>query len=294
MEETATLPQEPIAPAEPQTPPPADPFALEESSLVSLTPEQRAGLDPIIDAWKKRANDEITKRESAVSEKYKPLEDKAKALEKLTSYQPFVQWWTSQQKDALQQAQTGGQQAAIAGTKPNDVATPQEWQEALWEASQGDSGKLQSLQSRMMNAWATPVIQNIHERQKYVETQIEMKDLFERHPDAKELDEIGLDPKTKEGISLLESGLDWAERNGRSLEDGYAQAKKWADEFTVRAQRSAMGMVNAKKQDVTAGNSTQKNNMSVVEVADADELLKRSLDAQLSGNKDVRFVIKGR
>jgi len=55
MDETATLPQEPItqpAPAPEATPAsaPADPFQLEESSFATLTPEQRAGLDPI---WKR-------------------------------------------------------------------------------------------------------------------------------------------------------------------------------------------------------------------------------------------------
>lgn len=299
MDETATLPQEPItqqaqAPEATPASAPADPFQLEESSFATLTPEQRAGLDPILEAWRKRATDEISKRESQVSEKYKPVEERAKALERLTQYQPFVQWWQAQQKSALEGANSGAQQTAIAGTKPNDVASAQEWQEALWEASQGSPEKLQGIQSRMSSAWATPIFQQLSDRQKHVELQIEMKDLFDRHPDAKELDEIGIDSKTKEGVSLLESGLDWAERNGRSLEDGYAMAKRWADEFNVRAQQKAMGLVNQKKQEVTAGNSTAKNTSSVVEVRDADELLKRSLEAQMSGNKDVRFVIKGR
>lgn len=277
--------------AQPSTPP--DPFALDEAGLASLSPEQRAGLDPIIDGWKKRASDEISKRENEVAEKYKPYQEKAQALEKLTAYQPFVQWWQAQQQQAKQGA-TVGQTAAINQTKPNDVATPQEWQEALLDAAQGSSEKLQTLQARMMNAWATPVIQQMSQRQKLVETQIEIKDLFERHPDAKSLDEIGLDPTTREGVSILEMGLDWAERNGKSLEDGYKMAKKWSDGLRVNAQREAMGFVQNKKNETTAGNSTSKNNASIVEVENADEMIKRSLEAQLSGNKDVRFVIRSK
>ncbi len=296
MEETATTEPatEPIVqpPAE-SAPTPPDPFALDEAGLASLSPEQRASLDPIIEGWKKRAGEEITKRESAVAEKFKPYQEKAQALEKLTNYQPFVQWW-QQQQQAAKQGATPGQTAAINQTKPTDVATPQEWQEALLDAAQGSSEKLQALQARAMNTWAAPMIQQMSQRQKMIETQIEVKDLFERHPDAKALDEIGLDPNTRDGVSLLEQGLDWAERNGKSLEQGYAMAKRWADGLRVNAQREAMGMVQNKKNETTAGNSTAKNNTSIVEVANTDEMIKKSLEAQLSGNKDVRFVIRGR
>lgn len=269
-----------------------DPFSLDENSLVSLTPEQRAGLDPIIDTWKKRANEEISKRESSASEKYKPLEEKAQALDKLTQYAPFVSWWQEQQKVAT--AQIPSQKENIQGTQPQDIATQSEWQEAIWQASNGDATKLQSLQHRMMSAWATPIVQEIRTEQKNLKTEIELKNLFERHPDAKELDNIGVDPKTKQGISLLEMALDWAERNKKPLEAGYSLAKQWSDALRVGAKQEAMGIVNSKKQDVTVGPSTAINNTSVVEVADANELLTKSLEAQLSGNKDVRFVIKGR
>lgn len=294
MEDTAVIDPvvDPVA-SDPVVQAPADPFSLDEARLASLSPEQRASLDPIFEDWRKKANDEITKRESAVSEKYKPIQDKASALEKLTQWQPFVQWWQTQQQQAGQTA-APGQQTAIAQTKPADFATPTQWQEALYEAAQGDGSKLQEIQSRMMSAWATPLVQQLSQKQQYLETQMEMKDLFERHPDAKQLDEIGIDPRTKEGVSLLEMGLDWAEKNKRPLEEGYALAKRWSDQMTVSSQQKAMGLVQGKKQEVTAGNSTSSaTGANVVEVANADELLKKSLEAQLSGNKDTRFVIKG-
>ncbi len=289
--EPVVAPAEPVvtAPAEPQI---QDPFALDEARLISLSPEQRGALDPIIQEWKKRASDEITKRESGVEEKYKPMKDKAMALEKLTQYQPFVQWWNTQQNQAA--GQNPGQQTAIAQTKPADFATSQEWQEALYDAAQGDGSKLQNIQSRMMAAWATPFVQQITHKQQYIETQMEMNDLFSRHPDAKQLDEIGIDPKTKEGISLLEMGLDWAEKNKKPLEEGYNLAKRWSDQMSVSSQKTAMGLVQSKKQDVTAGNSTANGTSpNIIVVDSADELLKRSLQAQMDGNKDVRFVIKG-
>lgn len=296
MEQTQT-----IDPAQQQVAPTAstqtgttgqDPFALDENSLVSLSPEQRASLDPILEGWKKRATEEISKKETEITGKYKPLEEKAAALDKLTQYQPFVQWWQTNAQQASAGA-SAAQRQSIAQTKPQDIATPQEWQEAVYEASNGDGTKLTTLQNRMMATWATPLVRDLTERQQRLDTQFEIRDLFESHPDAKELDAIGLDPKTREGTSLLETALDWAERNRKPLEAGYQLARSWADSLRVGAQQQAMGLVNDKKQTVTAGPSTSTANQTVVEVASADELIKRSLEAQLSGQKDVRFVIKG-
>ena len=269
-----------------------DPFALDETALISLSPEQRAGLEPILDTWKKKASEEITKRESSVSEKYKPLEEKASALDKLTQYGPFQQWWNEQQKNA--QNANPQASAAINQTKPQDVATATEWQEAIWEASQGNPQKITDLQNRMTAAWASPYIQRVSEENKNIRLEMEIKEMWERHPDMKDLDSIGLDPKTKQGVSLLEMAFDWAERNRQPLEKGYELAKKWADSIRVGAQQHAMGLIQEKKKDITAGPSTSNNGKNFVEVADANELLTKSLEAEMSGNKDVRFVIRGR
>lgn len=268
-----------------------DPFALDETALISLSPEQRAGLDPIIDNWKKRANEEIGKRESSVSEKYRPLEEKASALDKLTAYAPFQNWWNEQQK----QGQQNNPQAAgaIAQTKPQDVATAQEWQEAIWEASQGNPQKISELQTRMTSAWAAPYIQQVSQENKNIRLEMELKDLFEQNPDAKELDMIGLDPKTKQGVSLLEIGFDWAERNRQPMIKGYEMAKKWSDSMKVGAQQQAMGMVQDKKKDITAGPSTSIGGTNIVEVANQDEMMTKSMNAQMAGDTKTRFVIRG-
>ena len=268
-----------------------DPFSLDENSLVSLSPEQRASLDPIIDTWKKKATDEISRRDSEI-EKYKAYGEKATALDKLTQYQPFVQWWQTQQQQAQSGAQTNSQAQAIGQTKPNDIASQQEWQEAIYEASQGDGGKLQGLQARMLSTWATPLVNDLKNKQKELDTRLEMRDLFEDHPDAKNLDSIGLDPKTKEGTSLLEMCLDWADKNGKTMEDGYNMAKSWRDSMSVSAQQQAMGLIQDKKQATTAGQSTSSSSGSVVEVESIDELMRRSMDAQLTGDKNSRFVLK--
>lgn len=289
MDQTQTA--EPQDTTQQTTAPEPDAFSLDENALASLSPEQRASLDPILDGWKKRATEEISRRESEVQEKYKPYAEKAEALDKLTQYQPFVQWWQDQAKTASQGA-TPQQKAAIQNTNPQDIATQQEWQEAIWEASNGNGSKLQNLQARMFATWATPAMQQMAEKQQVLETQLEIKDIFERHPDAKELDSIGMDPKDKDSVSLLEAAFEWAERNGKTLEQGYQLASRWRDTLKVGAKQEAMGMVQEKKGSVLASPSTSSTSTHVVEVEDMAELVRRNMEAQLDGNKDVKFVIR--
>jgi hypothetical protein len=53
-----------------------------------------------------------------------------------------------------------------------------------------------------------------------------------------------------------------------------------------------MGMVTEKKQTVTQGNSTSSSNHSLTEVDNIDDMLKRSMEAQLSGDSSARFVVR--
>lgn len=276
--------QEPVAPV------PADPFALEESSLASLSPEQRASLDPILNTWRERAKQEIEKSGKSVEDRYAPLKEKAEALDKLVQHQPFVQWWQQQQRVASQ-GQTPQVQEAIQGTKPVDIATPEEWSQAVIDASNGNPQKLQTLNSRMMQMWAAPVIQNFTQKQRELDTRLEMKDLMESHPDYKDLDQIGLDDKG-EGVSLLEHALNWAESNNKPLEEGYQLAQRWFNAMKSGANAQAMGLVKGKQQSVTAGPSTATGSGTVVYVDSQDELIKKSMEAALDGRKDVRFEVR--
>jgi hypothetical protein len=272
-------------------PAPADPFSVDESKLVTLAPEQRAALDPIFNEWKTKAKGEIEKSQKSWQEKLAPIEKESQALRELVKDQRFQQWWQNITGVATQQnPQAGG---AIQQSKPQDFASPQEWQEAILDASNGDSTKLQSIQQRMYQVMATPVIQRIEQGQQELKTTFELKDLWERHPDAKDLDAIGRsnDPNDQTE-SLLESCLNWAADNGKSLEEGYMRARKWADALKVGAQQQAMGLVQGKKESVTSGPSTAKGGQAVVEVSGPDELMQKNMEYLAAGQTPPRFVIR--
>lgn len=271
---------------------PADPFALDETKFASLTPEQRAALDPVLDEWKTRAKSEIEKTGKTYQEKYRPAEEKAQALDALVKDQRFVQWWHSMQQAATQQNPQG--QNAIAQTQPQDIASAEEWQAAISEAYSGDPTKMKMLQARMFSVMATPVVQQLKAGQDELRTTLEMKNLFETHPDAKALDKIGYDAANPEAPSLLEVALNLADERGKSLEWGYKLAKKWSDSMTVQAKQEAMGLVQSKKESITSGPSTNKPGATVVEVEDAEELMNKSMGWALDhpGQALPRFVIR--
>ena len=276
------------------TPAPAEPdvFSLDETKFASLTPEQRAALDPVLSEWKTKAKGELEKTGKTWEEKYKPAEEKARALDELVKDQRFVQWWNNLQQGVA--AQNPGSAASAGAVQPRDIATPEEWQQAVSEAYQGNGNKMREIQSRMISAMAAPVVQQLQQGQEELRTTLEMKDLFERHPDASALDKIGRnlsDPNDK-SLSLLEIALNNATENGKSLEDGYAQAKKWADALKVGAQQEAMGLVQDKKASVTSGPSTQQGGQAIVEVESADELMSKNMEYVLNGQKPPKFVIR--
>jgi hypothetical protein len=270
----------------------SDPFTLDEAKFASLSPEQRAALDPVFEEWKTKAKSEIERTGRTYEEKYKPHLTKAEALDKLVQDPRFQQWWNN-----VVNAAPGGAQNA----EPKDFASPEEWQNAVIDASNGNGAKLKEIQARMFATMAAPVVQELKKNQEDLKrgqeefrTMQEMRDLFERHPDAKELDLIGRNPTDPEdkSLSLLEMCLNWADENGKSMAEGYQMAKRWADGLRVGAKQEAMGLVQDKKQSITSGPTTSKGGPAVMEVADADELMQKNMEYLASGQTPPRMVIR--
>lgn len=284
-EPTTSAVETPVAPA------PSDPFSLDETALASLSPEQRASLDPILDGWRSKAKAEIDKTSRSAEEKYKPLSEKALAFDQLVQWQPFQNWWGAQQKQ-MSAGQPASTQEAVAQSRPQDFATSQEWSEAIVNASNGDASKLQTIQARMFATMATPVVQQLQQKQHEIDTKVEMQELMRDHPDYKDLDRIGLDEKG-DGVSLLEHCLAWAEANRKPLEQGYQMARRWASSLGAQKQAEAMGLVQGKRESITAGPSTSSSSAQVVMVDSIDEAMKRTMDDQLQGiNKGIRYQVR--
>lgn len=292
--ETATTEQPVVQPEQaPSAPAGNDPFSVDESKFASFSPEQRAALNPVFDEWKTRAKGEIEKTGKSYEEKYRPTQEKAQALDALVKDQRFVQWWHGLQQAAGQQNPQN--QGMIQATQPQDIASAEEWQSAIAEAYAGDPTKMKQIQARMFSVMATPVIQQLRDGQAELKTTMEMKNLFESHPDAKNLDKIGYNANDLDSPSLLETALNLADQKGRSLEWGYQLAKKWADGMSLQAKQEAMGMVQAKKDSVTSGPSTARTSTTaVVEVADVDELMQKTQEFALDnpGKPVPKFVIR--
>lgn len=274
---------EPVAPAPAPAPvaDPNDPFSVDETQLATWAPEQRA----VLDGWKKKASEAIETRGKSSEEKYKAHVEKANALDQLTRHPKFQEWWASQQ-----------QKPAPAAANPQDFATPEEWSAAVIEASNGDAKKLQGIQTRMWSQMATPIVQQLQQKQQQLEMTMQMKNLWERYPDAKDLDKIGRnadDPNDKTPSLLEIAMMHTVDQQGKSVEEGYQLAKKWADSLAKNAKQAALGITQEKKIAVTAGPSTSQANQTTVEVADADELVRRNMEALMSGQTPPRFVIKG-
>ena len=232
------VPEPPVAPVETLPPAPAvvadpnDPFSVDEATLSKFAPDQRA----VLDNWKKKASETIETRSKSTEEKFKAHVEKADALDQLTRHPEFQKWWYAQQKQAPQGS------AVTQGANPQEFATPEEWSTAVLDASNGMPQKLQAIQSKMWSQMATPVVQQLQQKQQQLEMTMQMKNLWERYPDAKDLDAIGRDPSdpNDKTPSLLEIAMIHAvEGQGKSVEEGYQLAKRWADSMGKNATQKA-------------------------------------------------------
>lgn len=258
-----------------------DPFALDETKFASLSPEQRASLDPVLNEWKERARGEIEKTRTS----YKPYEEKAKSLDQLTQDPRFQNWYRSLSAPQQQQVQQA-QQA--------QVASPEEYALAVQEAASGNPQRMMSIQQRMMSEWARPTVEALQSKQDRIEMQMELNDLFTSHPDARDLDSMGRDVNNPNDTrqSLLEICMHYVKDiNGGTLEQAYNIARAIAGSSNTRAKQQALGMLQDKKQTITAGNSTSNTAASTVFVDSAQDLLSKGIEALMSGSK-TKYAVK--
>ena len=270
---TETAPVETAAPAE------VDPFAVDESQFVSLTPEQRAALDPVMTKWKESAKSYAQKERESEGKKYTEQVKESAALRKLTADPRFIKWYN--ETNAPQQS----------ASTPKSVASAEEWANAYQSLSAGDPAPLEALQTKLVMSVGGPQIQATQQQMNMLRAENEMTKLFANHPDAKDLDGIGReeDPASP---SLLELCLSVVrDRNGGTMEQAYAMAKKVSLSMENKGKRAAMGLVQGKKDSVTEKSASSAKDGGVVYVDTMEEALTKNIEAAMD-KTGIKYQVK--
>lgn len=263
----------------------ADPFSIDENALTSLAPEARTAFDSVVKTWRSKVDDYVKTASQKAAEEasapYKDYEEQKKyatALRSLTADPRFVHWYQSIQGTPQGQPQ-----------QP-PVASAEEYALAVQEAAAGNSEKLDAIIARKFSAMAAPTLREFESLKMQRAQDAERDSLFSRHADAQELDrQKGDEP------SLLEMAVyHVVDRQGGTWEQAYQYARSIADAYKTEAKNAALGLVKDKKDSVTSAGQTQtKDTDNVIEVASAEEALRKTIEASMRGQK-VTYVAKPR
>lgn len=259
----------------------ADPFAVDESQFVSLTPEQRAALDPVMAKWKESAKSYAQKEREAEGKKYTDHVKKAQALEKLVSDPRFVKWYQETNNPQVQSA-------------PQSVASAEEWAQAYQALSAGDPMPLEKLQTKLVMSVGGPQLQATQQQMRLLQSENEMNKLWALHPDAKDFDSIGREDNP-EAQSLLQLAAQASVNHQTGMvnwEQAYAMAKQVALSMENKGKRAAMGIVAEKKGSTTEKPSVNTRDEGVQYVESLEEALTKNIEAQMDGRKVVYRVKK--
>ena len=256
----------------------ADPFAVDESQFVSLTPEQRAALDPVLNKWKETAKSYAQKEREAEGKKYTDHVKKAAALEKLVADPRFVKWY---------QETNNPQQTA----SPKSVASAEEWAQAYQALSAGDPAPLEALQTKLVMSVGGPQLQATQQQMHMLRMENEMAKLFANHADAKDLDQIGREDNPEAPSLLQLAAQSVMDKQGGTWEQAYALAKQVALAMENKGKRAAMGLVTEKKGSVTEKPSTNTKEEGVQYVDTMEEAMAANIEAAIDGRK-VTYRVK--
>lgn len=257
------------APAE-TTAPAAAPAAGGSDFDLSGIPEQvRPTVEPVFKQFTEKHQKELTQ----YKESMKPHQDKAEALDKLLQEPWFQKAWYDSRSPQQPAAQTPPE------ARP-PIVSPEEWQTAYDKALSGDMGAMNSLTEKQLDSLVqqkyAPVMQQIAQKQREIDLNMEMTDLFQKHPDAKELDKAG----------LLEPAMHlYVDKQKRSMEYAYQQAAKMKDYFTNKAKQELTAQAQEKKTAATETPASTTGDASIVFVDSPREALRQQLMAAAKGLK---------
>ena len=128
-------------------------------------------------------------------------------------------------------------------------------------------------------------MQALEARERERDMSMELDNVFKAHPDATELDNIKIGD-APDSPSLFEMALFFVhDRNKQPMEAAYQAAKAIHMNIMSTAKKTAMGMVQNKKDSVTESAPTSTKDESVIYVDSPDQVLRAQIKANMAGQK---------
>jgi len=277
--EVLTQPSAPAAPVAPSAPAPvaapapspaptSSPSSGGDFDLSAIPEQVRPAVEPVFRQHVEKYQKEI----SQIKEGTKAFQEKAMALDKLLQEPWFQKAWFDRQGNPVQEQRPQAPQGP--------VVTPEEWQAAYDKALAGDMTAMNQLTEKQLDSLVQqkyePVMKQMATKQREIELSMEMTDLFNNHPDARDLDKAG----------LLEPALHlYTDKQGKPMEVAYQEAKKVYDYILNKSKQELTAQAQEKKASVTETPASANTETGVVYVDTPQQALRQQLIATGKGLK---------
>lgn len=259
----------PAAPAAPSASAGPAPSGGSDYDLSSIPEQFRPHVEPVIKKATEKYQSELSKQQEAV----KAFQDKSMALDRLLADQDFQRWYMDKTNPQARQPQQPAQ-------PEQPVVSPEEWQSAYDKALAGDMAAMNDLTERQLDSLVqkkyAPEMQRMALKQRQIDLSMEMNELFNSHPDAKDLDKAG----------LLEPALHlYTDKNKKPMEHAYQEARKAYDFIYNKAKADLTAEAQGKRGAITETPSTTTNDATTVYVDTPQQALRQQLLAAHQGLK---------
>lgn len=239
-------------------------------SFDSLEPEIRQRIEPMF----KPLQEKIATYEKQI-ESAKSSQDKAAALDRLVQDADFQKYWTQRNSRPVAQ-------------DPKSSFTPEEYQVAYDKSMQGDFSGLAALQEKQVKAIldrdVAPAMNNLNQKAREIELGVELGNLLQNHPDARDLDKYG----------FLEPALHYyTDKLGKPMEFAYSRAKEAYDKAIGDYKAKEAKSIQDKRGSVTETPGITTTDQGVVYLDTSEQVLRAQINAAVKGEK-VQYRVRPR
>lgn len=287
---TATIDSAPAPASAPSSPPPSndsqqvEPTAVPSavpngSAQAPIAPTEKSEWDGNLDSLKDLPKDQV---EHAKSVRRYLTKEREKDAQRNADIRAKAEQFEKLQKDpALSEFQKWKEAQSMQPRNGPPPAQPQPmWSEMEWSEAQINPAKMAELVQRgiqsgvqqQINQYA-PIVQQMQQKQAFLERSQEVQDFGELHPDMWDLYDAGIMKPLVQ--SIVDSGQG-------SIAEAYEKAKTIASHFKNQALQESQGRVLQKKAAVTAA-PTPAGEASVIWVDSKEEANRISYENALAG-----------